>query len=103
MSLVELILTKINIILSYMSLKLEKLDTKNIIEIQSITEKLSQHPDLLSMFKLLIIIANKRLNDERIDSVVEDLMEDEDIFKMSPMPELSDHESDEDEEDEIEE
>jgi len=101
MSLVELILTKINIILSYMSLKLEKLDTKNIIEIQSITEKLSQHPDLLSMFKLLIIIANKRLNDERIDSVVEDLMEDEDIFKMSPMPELSDHSSDE--EDEIEE
>ncbi len=84
-----------------MSLKLEKLDTKNIIEIQSITEKLSQHPDLLSMFKLLIIIANKRLNDERIDSVVEDLMEDEDIFKMSPMPELSDHSSDE--EDEIEE
>jgi hypothetical protein len=78
-----------------MSGKVEKLDTKNIFEIQEINEKLKGHPDLLSIFRLLIIIANKRLNDERLLTAVEDIMEDEELWKLSPMPDLSDHSSDE--------
>jgi len=78
-----------------MSGKVEKLDTKNIFEIQEINEKLKGHPDLLSIFRLLIIIANKRLNDDRILNAVEDIMEDEELWKLSPMPDLSDHSSDE--------
>ena len=80
-----------------MSNKVEKLDTKNILEIQEINEKLKDHPDLLSIFKLLVIIANKRLNDDRINTTIEEIMEDDELWKLSPMPELSDHESDEDE------
>jgi len=80
-----------------MSNKVEKLDTKNILEIQEINEKLKDHPDLLSIFKLLVIIANKRLNDDRINTAIEEIMEDDELWKLSPMPELSDHESDEDE------
>jgi hypothetical protein len=45
----------------------EKLDADNIIEIGEIHKVLAKHPDLLSMFKLLIIICNKRLNDSRLD------------------------------------
>ena len=78
-----------------MSGKVEKLDTKNIFEIQEINEKLKGHPDLLSIFRLLVIIANKRLNDERLLTAVEDIMEDEELWKLSPMPDLSDHSSDE--------
>tara|TARA_R110002110_G_scaffold382835_1_gene594073 strand:- start:347 stop:601 length:255 start_codon:yes stop_codon:yes gene_type:complete len=78
-----------------MSCKVEKLDTKNIFEIQEINEKLKGHPDLLSIFRLLVIIANKRLNDDRILNAVEDIMEDEELWKLSPMPDLSDHSSDE--------
>ncbi len=98
MSYCELIKEKFYICLKYMSCKVEKLDTKNIFEIQEINEKLQGHPDLLSIFRLLVIIANKRLNDDRILNAVEDIMEDEEIWKLSPMPELSDHESDEDKE-----
>ena len=96
MSLCELLKEKFFVCLKYMSGKVEKLDTKNIFEIQEINEKLKGHPDLLSIFRLLVIIANKRLNDDRIITAVEDIMEDEEIWKLSPMPELSDHSSDED-------
>ena len=95
MSLCELLKEKFFVCLKYMSGKVEKLDTKNIFEIQEINEKLKGHPDLLSIFRLLVIIANKRLNDDRIITAVEDIMEDEEIWKLSPMPELSDHSSDE--------
>tara|TARA_R100000005_G_C4895919_1_gene140411 strand:+ start:92 stop:325 length:234 start_codon:yes stop_codon:yes gene_type:complete len=45
---------------------MEKLDLANVIEIQNIRRELIHHPDLLAMFELLIIVANKRLNEEKI-------------------------------------
>ena len=100
MSFCELIKEKFFVCLKYiMSGKVEKLDTKNIFEIQEITNKLKDHPDLLSIFKLLVIIANKRLNDDRIINVVEDIMEDDEFLNLSDMSDLlSDHSSDEEDE-----
>tara|TARA_R110000772_G_scaffold62449_2_gene140380 strand:+ start:1625 stop:1834 length:210 start_codon:yes stop_codon:yes gene_type:complete len=65
----------------------EHLDIKNVIEVDRIRTILREHPDLLSLFEILIIIANNRINDEKtgIDLPIEDNIE----------PELSDHESDE--------
>tara|TARA_R110000824_G_scaffold231062_3_gene418843 strand:- start:895 stop:1122 length:228 start_codon:yes stop_codon:yes gene_type:complete len=40
----------------------EVLDVKNIFEIQRIRTILCEHPDLLSMFELLVIMSNERLN-----------------------------------------
>lgn len=40
----------------------EVLDVKNIFEIQRIRTILCDHPDLLSMFELLVIMSNERLN-----------------------------------------
>ena len=67
----------------------ENLDLKNIIEIERIRSILIHDPDLLGLFELLIIVANKRINDE--NSTVN--------FSIEPNiePDLSDHESDEDE------
>ena len=42
----------------------EKLDIGNIIEIQQIRKILIRHPDLLSMFELLVIMSNNRLAEE---------------------------------------
>tara|TARA_R110002110_G_scaffold300900_3_gene514851 strand:+ start:344 stop:559 length:216 start_codon:yes stop_codon:yes gene_type:complete len=67
----------------------EKLDIKNIIEIERIRNILSHEADLLSLFELLISVANKEINQEKqILSLPLEPYED---------PELSDHESDEDE------
>tara|TARA_R110001606_G_C15249680_1_gene637213 strand:+ start:180 stop:392 length:213 start_codon:yes stop_codon:yes gene_type:complete len=44
---------------------MEKLDTENIIEIDRIRKILREHPDLLSMFEILVIIANNRINEEK--------------------------------------
>jgi hypothetical protein len=65
---------------------MERLDTKNIIEIDKIREILKNHPDLLSMFEIMVIIANNRINEEKtmINMDIEENIE----------PELSDHESD---------
>lgn len=67
---------------------MESLDLRNIIEIEKIREILLHHPDLLSLFELLIIVANKRINEEK-PSV---------SFPIEPNiePDLSDHESDSD-------
>lgn len=43
-------------------MEIEKLDVKNIFEIQRIRTLLATHPDLLSMFEILIIMSNNRLN-----------------------------------------
>jgi len=43
---------------------IEPLDLTNVIEIQKIRELLVNHPDLLSMFEILIIMCNKKLNEE---------------------------------------
>tara|TARA_R110002050_G_scaffold283919_1_gene432852 strand:- start:1182 stop:1388 length:207 start_codon:yes stop_codon:yes gene_type:complete len=66
----------------------EPLDLKNIIEVEEIRKLLIGHPDLLSLFEMVIIIANNRINEEKQskDPPLEDNVE----------PDLSDHESDED-------
>ena len=76
-----------------MSAKIEKLDTQNILEIKKIELILRQHPDLLSMFKLLCIISNKRLNDERFDNVIQNIIVESDSESDPP---LSDHSTDSD-------
>jgi len=67
---------------------MEKLDLLNILEIQEIKKKLVNHPDLLSLFTLVLILANNRLNDEKTVSTMS--------IEHHEEPELSDHESDED-------
>ena len=60
-------------------MKIEKLDVGNIIEIQNIRQLLVNHPDLLSMFELLVIMSNNRLNadaDREQEKIIE---EDEEI------------------------
>ena len=66
---------------------IEKLDLANVIEVDKIRKILIGHPDLLSMFELMIIVANKRLNKEEVDTI---FYEEPD----EPEPNLSDHESD---------
>ena len=66
----------------------DPLDIKNILEVNKIRTILREHPDLLSLFEILIIIANNRINDEKITLTMP--LED------NEEPELSDHESDED-------
>jgi hypothetical protein len=77
---------------------IERLDASNILEIKEIRRILAEHEkttkkdglDLLSIFKLLIMNTNRRLNDERLDKEIEamEVEEDEEV-------ELSDHSSDE--------
>ena len=68
---------------------MEKLDTANIIEIDRIRQILKNHPDLLSMFEIMVIIANNRINQEPLSLSME--------IEENTEPELSDHESDEEE------
>jgi hypothetical protein len=70
--------------------KIEKLDASNILEIKEIREILKKKPNLLAIFRLLIMNTNRLLNDERLDEEIEamDLEEEEEV-------ELSDHSSDE--------
>ena len=44
---------------------IEKLDIANIIEVQKIREILINYPDLLSIFEILIIMSNNRINQEK--------------------------------------
>ena len=46
-------------------MEIEKLDIANIIEIQQIRKLLINHPDLLSMFEILIVMCNNRLAEEQ--------------------------------------
>ena len=68
-------------------MEVEKLDLANVIEVAEIRKKLIHHPDLLSMFELLIIVANKRLNNEEVVNQIT-------IEPDEPEPNLSDHSSD---------
>ena len=45
--------------------KIEKLDISNIFEIQKIRNILINEPDLLSIFEILIIMCNNRINKEQ--------------------------------------
>ena len=65
---------------------MEDLDVSNVIEIENIRKILLPHPDLLSLFELLIIVCNRRINEEKttIELPIERCIS----------PELSDHSSD---------
>ena len=65
----------------------DPLDLKNVFEIQRIRNILIEHPDLLALFEILILVVNRRLNDEK-PSLSLPLEDNEEI-------QLSDHESDE--------
>tara|TARA_R110000803_G_scaffold159554_2_gene223633 strand:+ start:459 stop:602 length:144 start_codon:yes stop_codon:yes gene_type:complete len=45
---------------------IEKLDIANVIEIQKMRQMLVDQPDLLSLFEILLIIINDRLNNVRV-------------------------------------
>ena len=68
---------------------MEKLDLKNVIEIERIRNILREYPDLLSLFELLIKVSNQKINDEKPCHGLP--------LELCQEPELSDHESDEDE------
>ena len=69
-------------------LKIEKLDAKNIIEIDKIAKIIKNEPELMDVFKLLIMHTNHILNNEFI--IDTESSEEEEWI------ELSDHDSDED-------
>jgi len=60
-------------------MEVEKLDILNILEIQRIRNLLIKHPDLLSMFELLIVMSNNRINKKESiiekDIIIEDNIE----------------------------
>lgn len=68
---------------------MERLDLKNVIEIERIRNILREYPDLLSLFELLINVSNQKINDEKPSRGLP--------LELYEEPELSDHESDEDE------
>ena len=70
---------------------MEKLDIANIIEINKIRALLINHPDLLSLLEILIIICNNRINEEQ---PIHNLPLENNVE-----PELSDHSSDETDDD----
>jgi len=71
--------------------KIEKMKLENVIEVDRISAILRHEPDLLSMFKLILIVANKRLNEEKACLIAYDDSDDDNEV----LPDLSDHESDE--------
>ena len=82
-------------------LKVDKLKVGDIIEVQRIFQILNSEardqPELLSMFKVLCMIANKRINQEDLAVFFEDI---EDLELVLDEEEDSDEEDEEDEEDE---
>ena len=64
------------------------MEVANIIEIQQIRKLLIKHPDLLSMFELLVLMCNNRLSN---DEEIVDTMELEENIE----PELTDDDDDE--------
>lgn len=63
-------------------MEIEKLDVGNIIEIQNIRKLLVNHPDLLSMFELLVIMSNNRLNADA-DRPQEKIIEEDEVFNIA--------------------
>ncbi len=61
------------------NVEVEKHDLNDVIEVEQIRKLLKNHPDLLSMFKLMIIVANKRINQESMAFYLEDDLEEEDL------------------------
>ena len=74
-------------------MEVEKLDISNIFEIQRIRSLLIGEPDLLSMFELLIVMSNNRLNkDADIIDTKKIIIEDD----LGPEPDLLSDDSDDD-------
>lgn len=67
---------------------MEDLDVTNVIEIENIRKILLPHPDLLSLFEILIIVCNRRINEEQPTKRMP--------IERCISPELSDHSSDSD-------
>ena len=55
---------------------IEKLDLKNVLEIQQIKKILSDRPELLTIFETVIKVGNARLNTECKNSQVEIFIEE---------------------------
>jgi hypothetical protein len=69
---------------------MEDLDIANVIEIENIRKILIPHPDLLSLFEILIIVCNRRINEEKTVSSMP--------LEKCISPPLSDDSSDENDE-----
>ena len=67
---------------------MERLDICNVIEIERIRKLLVHEPDLLSLFEILVIICNGKINKEVAESKIP--------IERCISPELSDHSSDSD-------
>jgi hypothetical protein len=46
-------------------MEIEKLDVKNILEVQRMREILTAHPDLIPLFEIMMKIINNTLNDDQ--------------------------------------
>tara|TARA_Y100000593_G_C4099764_1_gene232653 strand:+ start:336 stop:569 length:234 start_codon:yes stop_codon:yes gene_type:complete len=67
----------------------EKLDIRNIIEIEQIKKLLVPHADLGVLFELVCLLCNERLNNEKVEKNIQEILEE------NIEPDLSDHSSDE--------
>ena len=79
--------------------KVEKLDIRNVIEIQDIRKLLINQPSLLTLFEVLCIHTNNVLNEEKASKALIDLAQEaaaEALQELEEDPVLSDHSSDED-------
>jgi hypothetical protein len=65
---------------------MERLDICNVIEIEKIRKLLVNEPDLLSLFEILVIICNGKINKEVSVSKIP--------IERCISPDLSDHSSD---------
>lgn len=74
----------------------EKLDIRNIIEIEKIRSLLVEHPAEASLLEIIIILCNEKINSDK-DLKKQIINTDDDDDDSDFEPDLSDHESDEDE------
>ena len=76
--------------------QVEKLDIRNIIEIDKIRSLLVEHPAEASLLEIIIILCNEKINsDNDLKKQIKNIDDDDDDSDFEP--DLSDHESDEDE------
>ena len=66
----------------------EKLDILNIIEIQQIRSRLMKEQSLLNIFNMLLKIANKQLNNELLEDIIDD---DESEYSLDLSSDISDN------------
>ena len=70
---------KLNYFIFLIINKIEKLNIGNIIEINEIKSILSKDKNLLDIFNTILKIANKTINNENINNIIEDSESEEDI------------------------